>query len=88
VWSAIVRLRPSTAPRFAIGSDAALKSLTTTAFSHRRKTLRNALKGLLDAEDIERCAIDPQQRPETLAPAQFGHLAAILADRWRATEKF
>jgi 16S rRNA (adenine1518-N6/adenine1519-N6)-dimethyltransferase len=88
VWSAVVRLRPSAAPRFAIGSHAALRSLTTTAFSHRRKTLRNALKGMLEAADIERCGIDPQQRPETLSPAQFGSLAAILADRWRDTEKF
>jgi 16S rRNA (adenine1518-N6/adenine1519-N6)-dimethyltransferase len=76
VWSAIVRLRPSPEPRFAIGSDSGLKSLVTAAFSHRRKTLRNGLKGLLTAEDIETCGIDPQLRPETLAPAQFGRLAA------------
>jgi len=76
VWSAIVRLRPSREPRFAIGSDIGLKSLVTAAFSHRRKTLRNGLKGLLTAEDIEACGIDPQLRPETLAPAEFGRLAA------------
>jgi 16S rRNA (adenine1518-N6/adenine1519-N6)-dimethyltransferase len=48
----------------------------TTAFSHRRKTLRNSLKGLLGAADIESCGIDPQLRPETLTPGQFGLLAA------------
>src|ERR1700689_4980356 len=47
VWSAIVRLRPSLEPRFAIGDDGALKSLATAAFSHRRKILSNGLKGLL-----------------------------------------
>ncbi len=76
VWSAVVRLRPSAQPRFAIGSDSILKALVTAAFSHRRKTLRNGLKGLLTGEDIETCGIDPQLRPETLAPAQFGRLAA------------
>jgi 16S rRNA (adenine1518-N6/adenine1519-N6)-dimethyltransferase len=76
VWSAVVRLRPSAQPRFAIGSDSTLKALVTAAFSHRRKTLRNGLKGLLTGEDIEACGIDPQLRPETLAPAQFGRLAA------------
>ncbi len=76
VWSAIVRMRPSAEPRFGIGGDGALRSLVSAAFSHRRKTLRNGLKGLLSAEDIERCGIDPQARPETLAPAQFGMLAA------------
>ncbi len=76
VWSAIVRLRPSGAPRFEIGSDAALRTVVTAAFSHRRKTLRNGLKGLLDAPQIEACGIDPGLRPEVLSPAQFGRLAA------------
>jgi 16S rRNA (adenine1518-N6/adenine1519-N6)-dimethyltransferase len=76
VWSAIVRLRPSGAPRFEIGSDAALRTVVTAAFSHRRKTLRNGLKGLLDAGQIEACGVDPGLRPEVLSPAQFGRLAA------------
>jgi 16S rRNA (adenine1518-N6/adenine1519-N6)-dimethyltransferase len=83
VWSAIVRLRPSAEPRFDIGDDGALRTLVTAAFSHRRKTLRNGLKGLLTGEDIETCGIDPQLRPETLAPAQFG-LLAVLYSRLRA----
>jgi 16S rRNA (adenine1518-N6/adenine1519-N6)-dimethyltransferase len=77
VWSAVVRLKPSLEPRFDIGSDSALRSLVTAAFSHRRKTLRNGMKGLLSGADIESCGIDPQLRPETLAPAQFGRLAAL-----------
>ncbi len=76
VWSAIVHLRPTLKPRFDIGRDGVLRTLVTAAFSHRRKTLRNSLKGLLAAQDIETCGIDPQLRPETLAPAQFGLLAA------------
>jgi 16S rRNA (adenine1518-N6/adenine1519-N6)-dimethyltransferase len=76
VWSAIVRLRPSGTPRFAIGADGSLRTLVTAAFSHRRKTLRNGLKGLLEPADIEACGVDPQLRPEMLAPAQFGLLAA------------
>jgi 16S rRNA (adenine1518-N6/adenine1519-N6)-dimethyltransferase len=76
VWSAIVRLRPTANPRFDIGKDGALRTVVTAAFSHRRKTLRNSLKGLLASQDIESCGIDPQLRPETLAPAQFGLLAA------------
>jgi len=75
VRSGVVRLRPSTAPRFAIGSDVALRTLAQAAFSHRRKTLRNGLKGLLSGADVEACGIDPQLRPETLTPEQFGRLA-------------
>jgi 16S rRNA (adenine1518-N6/adenine1519-N6)-dimethyltransferase len=76
VWSAVVRLRPTAEPRFAIGNDAALKSLVTAAFSHRRKTLRNGLKSFLRETDFEFCGIDPERRPETLEPAEFGRLAA------------
>jgi len=76
VWSAVVRLRPTVKPRFDIGNDGVLRTLVTAAFSHRRKTLRNGLKGLLTAQQIETCGIDPQLRPETLTPAQFGLLAA------------
>lgn len=76
VWSAIVRLRPTPGPRFEIGSDAALRTVVTAAFSHRRKTLRNGLKTLLSAVDMQDCGVDPQLRPETLTPAQFGRLAA------------
>jgi 16S rRNA (adenine1518-N6/adenine1519-N6)-dimethyltransferase len=76
VWSAIVRLRPTLEPRFDIGDDGTLRTLVTAAFSHRRKTLRNGLKGLLAPEEIESCGIDSQLRPETLTPAQFGMLAA------------
>jgi 16S rRNA (adenine1518-N6/adenine1519-N6)-dimethyltransferase len=76
VWSAIVRLRPSLEPRFDIGADGVLRTLVTAAFSHRRKILSNGLKGFLTPEEIESCGIDSQLRPEALAPAQFGLLAA------------
>ena len=85
VWSAIVRLRPAREPRFDIGDDAVLRMLVTAAFSHRRKTLRNGMKTLLTGEDIEACGVDPNLRPETLSPAQFGLLAAHYC-RLRAGE--
>jgi 16S rRNA (adenine1518-N6/adenine1519-N6)-dimethyltransferase len=75
VWSAVVRLRPSVQPRFVIGSEGELRAVVSAAFSHRRKTLRNGLKGLLSGEEIATCGIDPQLRPETLEPEQFGRLA-------------
>jgi 16S rRNA (adenine1518-N6/adenine1519-N6)-dimethyltransferase len=76
VWSSVVRLRPTNAPRFDIGSDASLRTLVTAAFSHRRKTLRNGLKNFLRDSDFEACGIDAERRPQTLAPAEFGRLSA------------
>ena len=83
VWSAVVRLRPTPGPRFAIGSDAALRTLVTAAFSHRRKTLRNGLKSFLRETDFESCGIDPERRPETLEPAEFGRLGGALLSKRR-----
>jgi len=79
VWSSVARLRTSVTPLFEIGDAAALRTVVTAAFSHRRKTLRNALHGLLDPAAIESCGIDPAIRPALLEPAQFGRLAV----RWR-----
>jgi 16S rRNA (adenine1518-N6/adenine1519-N6)-dimethyltransferase len=52
------------------------------AFAHRRKTLRNALGGLLSREQIAACGLDPGARPETLTPREFNTLAEAL-DRTR-----
>ena len=49
--------------------------LVNQAFSQRRKTLRNALKGLLTAEEIASLAIDPMRRPETLSLADYALLS-------------
>jgi len=81
VWSAIVSFRPSGAPRFAHGSERDLRTVVSAAFSHRRKTLRNALKGLLGDADIIACGIDPELRPQMIPPAGWGMLALRYGDR-------
>jgi 16S rRNA (adenine1518-N6/adenine1519-N6)-dimethyltransferase len=73
VWSSVVRLSVRNAAAFAV--DARYARVVSAAFSARRKTLRNALRPLLDAAAIEACGIDPGVRPETLSPAEFGALA-------------
>ena len=78
VWSALVRLemRPdppnwATLPQFA--------AVVTAAFGQRRKTLRNALGGLLSVDQINAAGVDPGARAETLAAADFGRLALAVA---------
>jgi 16S rRNA (adenine1518-N6/adenine1519-N6)-dimethyltransferase len=56
----------------------AFERLVSQAFSMRRKTLRNALKNMLDAPLIEAAGIDPGMRPETLGIEQFAALANLL----------
>lgn len=76
VWSAVARLEVRREPLFPI--DARFGKLVAAAFSHRRKTLRNAVKGLVTSADIEASGIDPGTRPETLSPQDFGRLAAAM----------
>jgi len=76
VQSAVVRLVPWTTPPFAVADPARFAQLVAQAFSRRRKTLRNALKGLVEPDVMEAAGIDPGARPETLTPAQFAQLAS------------
>ena len=76
VVSSVVRLRPLPHPLVASQQMAGFAEFVTKAFSQRRKTLRNNLKGLLDADAIEACGIDPAARTETLSIADLVHLHA------------
>ena len=71
VQSALVRMQPLAEP---LGCDAdELAVLVRTAFSSRRKTLRNALP--LAAGDFSALGIDPALRPENLSPADYVRIA-------------
>jgi 16S rRNA (adenine1518-N6/adenine1519-N6)-dimethyltransferase len=73
VWSAVARLEVRAEPAFPVSEHFA--EVVATAFSHRRKTLRNALRGLMSLEQIEATGLDPGERPETFPPAAFNVLA-------------
>lgn len=75
VDSAIVRLTPYAAPPYPAKDEKLFARLVNQAFSQRRKTLRNNMKGLLDSAAIEAMGIDPGCRPETLSLEQFVTLA-------------
>lgn len=77
VHSAVVRLRPRPAP-FPLPDLAAYDRVVTAAFGQRRKTLRNALAGLLGAGEIAAAGVDPGTRAERVTPAQFAALAARI----------
>lgn len=78
VHSAIVRLRPHRRPPVQVDNQAVFESVVSQAFAMRRKTLRNSLRGLLDATAIERAGVDPGARAETLDLEQFAALAALV----------
>jgi 16S rRNA (adenine1518-N6/adenine1519-N6)-dimethyltransferase len=78
VMSAFFRLIPHTAPPFEIRSPEAYANVVSAAFAQRRKTLRNALRALLDETEIREAGIDPGLRAEVVSPAGFASLATVL----------
>lgn len=79
VMSSVVRLRPLPAPGFDIADPEMLETLVKLAFSRRRKTLRNALKGMASDVEIEAQGLEPSVRPEQVAIADWVGLANTLA---------
>jgi 16S rRNA (adenine1518-N6/adenine1519-N6)-dimethyltransferase len=78
VFSSVVRLQPHRLPPVQIESMEAFQEVVRQAFSMRRKTLRNSLRGLLDASAIESAGIDPGLRPEALGLEEFAALSRLL----------
>ena len=78
VCSSIVRLQPLKEYPVDAGSYDRLKRVVTSAFSMRRKTLRNSLRNHLSAEQILATGIDPGLRAEQLSLSQFAALARAL----------
>ena len=79
VESAFVRLVPYGAPPHPASNEKLFGKVVTAAFSQRRKTLRNTLKGLLDDAGFGALGIDPQLRAENLGVAEFVAIANYLA---------
>ena len=81
VQSMFVKLVPHKQAPVQIKNMAVFERLVSQAFSMRRKTLRNSLRGMLDTAMIESAGIDPGARPETLSLAQFAALCEILESK-------
>ena len=77
VDSAFVRLVPYVTAPFAIRAHGRFAQLVTQAFSHRRKTLKNAVSGLVDEAAIVAAGLDPKARPETLSAEDFARLSNL-----------
>ncbi len=79
VDSAIARLTPLTKITNPVDSQIDFEKVVKQAFSMRRKTLRNTLKGLISTAQIETLGIDPGARAETLNVAEFTALSNIYS---------
>ncbi len=78
VWSAFVRLQPHASTPVTVSDERVLETVVSRAFAARRKTLRNALRGLLEGSQIRALGIAPEVRPDTLSLEQYARLCNAL----------
>ncbi len=80
VDSAVVRLVPHPPGQVAIDDPRRFADIVRAAFGQRRKTLRNALSSVCTVDEIVRAGVDPQNRAEQLAVADFIALSNLVVD--------
>ena len=78
VQSAVVRLIPKDVSELKAMSQEKLSQVVQTAFSQRRKMLRNTLKGTLSDAGFAELGIDPTRRAEDVAVADYVRIANYL----------
>ena len=78
VTSSVVRLVPLPAGTYEINDESRFAQLVAQAFSQRRKTLRNSLRGMVDEDTLEFVGIDPGLRAEAVPIADYVSLANAL----------
>jgi 16S rRNA (adenine1518-N6/adenine1519-N6)-dimethyltransferase len=77
VDSAVVRLLPRAAADVGVADRARFAAIVRAAFGQRRKTLRNALRGVADVAMIEAAGLDAGLRAEQVEVAGFVRLANL-----------
>jgi 16S rRNA (adenine1518-N6/adenine1519-N6)-dimethyltransferase len=78
VQSTIIKLTPGNRELPALLAPEMFKNIVRTAFSKRRKTIRNALKGMIEEELLTSIGIDPSSRPEVISVESYITLANKL----------
>jgi len=81
VHSAVVRMLPRAKRDPAASDETLFAKVVMAAFSQRRKTLRNTMKNLLNADDFQTLNIDPGARAETLAVSDFVRIANHVCEQ-------
>jgi 16S rRNA (adenine1518-N6/adenine1519-N6)-dimethyltransferase len=80
VDSSVVRLVPRPAAELSALDAEGFGRVVKTAFSTRRKTVKNSLSGLLSAAQLAQLGIDPSSRAENLSPTAFVAIANRLRE--------
>lgn len=77
VESAFIQMVPRT-PSILANDIRALSLVVREAFSYRRKTLQNALKKLVTAEQLQSLHIDPRTRPQHVSVEDYVRISHLI----------
>ncbi|MDB2544176.1 16S rRNA (adenine(1518)-N(6)/adenine(1519)-N(6))-dimethyltransferase RsmA [Woeseiaceae bacterium] len=81
VISSVVKIKPKSDDQVIIKNPAILSQIVTQAFSQRRKTLRNSLKGLISDKIMIEMGINPTQRAEEIPILTWSKLANTIQEQ-------
>ena len=81
VDSAVIRLEPYRELPHPALDIKQLQHVVTQAFSMRRKTVRNSLKGVLSVEEMEDLGVNATYRAEQVSLKQFVDIANYITNR-------
>ncbi len=79
VSSAIVRLTPHQSMPCVATNVECLQDVVRTAFTQRRKTLRNSMKNLVSEEQLEELELDLSLRPENLSLQDYVKISNAIS---------
>jgi len=83
VESAVIRMRPRAPSELHAKDEALFGRIVSSAFSQRRKTLRNTLGRYLAAEDFAALGIDSGWRAQNLSCSDFARVSNYLGNKGR-----
>ncbi len=81
VESAVIRMLPRVPSELLAKDESLFARIVSSAFSQRRKTLRNTLGGCLAREDFAALSIDPGRRAQNLTSGDFARIANYLSKK-------
>ena len=81
VDSSVIKLSPRSDVELKIYDPLLFKNIVRAAFSKRRKTIRNALKGIVEERHLAAIGILPTTRPEQISVESFVSLANFVIQK-------
>ena len=80
VTSSFVSIKPKLDNEIIVKNNEHLSLLVKKGFSQRRKTIKNALKGLIGENILIKHEIDPSQRPEEISILKWSQLSNVVTN--------